>query len=277
MSRIVTRVARADDGDNAFRGHAVNADLAGRARWSTTFSLAIGGPRLNDEDAALVEDVAVCSLAADPRIWPLKMARLVAAYGVTLPALAVGHLALEGAIVGPEPTGKAAETLLAWGERVGPEPSDVQVAELVDEILSRGRAAGFGVVFRPRDERVEGIRTCLEKRNRTSGRYWRLVAAMDALITQKRTVRLNLAMASAAVLLDLGFSPRRIRLWMSAYLDVCFYANVAEESELESECLRRLPDSCVEYVGREPRLSPRAEAKRTLDSQSPALAQPAFR
>jgi hypothetical protein len=274
---IVTRVGRAEDGDNAFCGYAVNAELAGTTSWASAFSLAIGGPLLDDARAALVTDIAVCSLAADPRIWPLKMARLVAAYGVTLPAVAVGHLALEGAVVGAEPTGKAAETLVAWGERLGPDPSQDKIGELLDELLSRGRAAGFGVAFRALDERVAGIRRCLEKRGRTNGRYWRLLDALDGRMRERRKVQLNLAMASAAALLDVGFTPKQIRLWMSAYLDLCFYANAAEEAELQSESLRVLPANCVIYVGRAPRLSPRAEAKRTLDSRAPELTDPAFR
>ena len=277
MKPISTRVARADEGENAFRGYAVNAELAGRTRWATAFSLAIGGPRLNDDDAALVEDLAVCSLAADPRIWPLKMARLVASYGVTLPAIAVGHLALEGAIVGAEPTKRAAETLLEWSACVGESPGPDRVEDLLEDLLSKGRAAGFGVAFRPRDERVEGIKASLAARNRTGGRHWRLVTALDALMAEKKKVQLNLAMASAAVLLDLGFDPAQIRSWMSAFLDVCFYANASEESVLQSSSLRELPASCIEYVGPAPRLSPRAEAKRTLDSQAPALIEPAFR
>ena len=177
--------------------------------------------------------------------------------------------------MGAEPTGRAAETLLAGGERVGPEPCDVG-RRAGRRAPPRGRAAGFGVVFRPRDERVDGIRACLETRKRAGGRYWRLADAMDALITHKRTFHSTSRWRAPPCCSTSAFRTP-IRLWMSLYLDACFFANVAEESELESECLRRLPDSCVEYVGREPRLSPRAEAKRTLDSQSPALAQPALR
>jgi len=275
---LKTRVAHADRGDNRFRGFGGNAELVGRDGWASIFSLAIGGPRLSAQDAMIVEDMAVCSLAADPRIWPLKMARLVASYGVTLPAIAVGHVALEGAIVGPEPTGKAAETLMGWCERLGDRMNDAGAIEaLVDDLLSQGRAAGFGVAFRSRDERVDGIKACVKKRNREDGRYWKLVMAIDALMIEKRKVQLNLAMASAAVLLDLGFKPTQVRMWMTAYLDVCFYANAVEGAEQQSPVLRRLPDDAIEYVGREPRWSPRADAKRALDSQAPLLAASVFR
>lgn len=277
MNPIVTRVAHADFGDNRFRGYVVNEELAGRTSWPSMFSLAIGGPLLNDDDAALVTDLAVCILAADPRIWPLKIVRLVASYGDVLPALAAGHLAIEGAIIGTEPTAKAAEMLVGWGARLGADPSPAEVEAFVDELLSKGRAPGFGVAFRPRDERVDGIKQCLRMRGREGGRYWRLVAAIDRLMTEKRGVQLNLALASSAVLLDVGFTPAQVRMWMSAYIDVNYYANAVEEASLQSQVLRRLPDASIEYVGRAARTSPRAEAKRTLDSQAPELADPAFR
>jgi len=277
MSAIRTRVAQALFGDNAFCGCSVNEELAGTDGWASVFSLAIGGPRLCREDATLVEDLAVCSLAADPRIWPLKMTRIVASYGAPLPAIAVGHLALEGAIVGSEPTGRAAETLVAWAAELGDDPSPESVEAHVAALLSKGRAAGFGVAFRGRDERVDAIRACLKTRGRDEGRHWKLVAAMDAVMQKRTRVQLNLAMASAAVLLDLGFTPVQIRMWMSAYLDVCFYANAVEGAESRAPELLVVPAADVTYVGRPPRTSPRAIAKRTLDSQAPALNETAYR
>src|SRR5207248_5309361 len=115
-----------------------NGELAGTDGWTSVLSLAFGGPRLDAATAQIIEDVAVCSLAADPRIWPLKLACLIASYGVTLPAMAVGHLALEGAIVGAEPTGAAAEILVAWTEKLGESPAPERVEAHVDEVLAEG-------------------------------------------------------------------------------------------------------------------------------------------
>ena len=274
---IKTRVAHADDGDNSFRGSSVNGELAGRDGWTSALSLAFGGPRLAAPTAALIEDLAVCSLAADPRIWPLKMARLVASYGVTLPAMAVGHLALEGAIVGAEPTGAAAEILTEWTSKLGVDPTREALEAHVDEVLSHGRVPGFGVAFRGHDERVEGIKACLAKRGFVAGRHWRLVTRLEEVMIARTKVRLNLAMASAAVLLDLGYAPKQVRMWMSAFLDVCFYANVVEAAEQKSPELLSIPRGLVAYVGRAARSSPRALAKKTLDSQSPVLAETVYR
>ena len=263
---------------NQFRGYAVNAELVGHDGWASIFSLAVGGTRLSGDDAGVIEDVAVCALAADPRIWPVKVARLVAAYGSPFMGLAAGHAALEGALMGPVPTGGAAEMLLGLRERLGDDVDDPEaIGRLLDELLAKGRIAGFGVAFRGRDERVVAMKECLKRRQRDGGTYWRLIMLLDATMQDKKKLHVNFSMATAAILLDLGYEPRQVTLIMSTFLDVCFYANVLEASEQRSDVMQRVPDSSVEYVGREPRLSPRAEAKRTLDSQSPALAQPAFR
>lgn len=279
MITIKTRVGLAIDGDNIFRGHAVNTELAGDDGGLTSlFSLAIGGRKLSPEDAMVVEDVGVCSAAAvDPRIWPLKLTRLVASYGGVLPGVASGRMALEGAIVGTEPTGRAAETLVEWGKELGEDPSDTSIEAFLDELLTKGRASGFGVAFRKRDERVDGVKKCIALRKRENGRYWKLTMKLDALMQTKRKVQLNLAMASAAALLDVGFTPQQIRCWMGAYTDVCFFANAVEAAEQRDASLQRLPDETIDYIGRGARLSPRAQAKRTLDSQAPVLAEPSYR
>ncbi len=275
---VVTHVGHADWNENQFRGYAVNAELVGHDGWASAFSLAIGGPRLHGDDAGVIEDVVVCALAADPRIWPVKVARLVAAYGSPLVALAAGHAALDGALMGPVPTGAAGAMLIDFRERLGDAVTDREaVANLLDELLARGRVAGFGVAFRGTDERVVAMNECLRRRRRDVGTHWRLIMLLDDVMQEKKDLHVNFSMATAAILLDLGYSPPQITLLMSTFLDVCFYANVSEGAEQQSESLRELPASCIEYVGRAPRLSPRAEAKRTLDSQAPALTEPAFR
>jgi len=276
---IVTRVGFAEHGENHFCGHAVRVSLAGKAGWASLLSLAVGGRVLDAADAAVLEDAAVCTLAADPRIWPLKVTRLVSSYGGTLAGFCAGHLVLEGAIMGSWPTGLAASFLVEVAASLGDRASDPgTISRFVDEQLAAGRKLpGFGVPFRPVDERLIALGECLRDRGRDGGPYWSLAMRLDAAMAEKKNVHGNQSLALAAVFLDLGFSPAQVPVLTTALLDLCFYANAVEEAELRSESLQHLPDSCVRYIGRAPRTSPRAEAKRTLDSQSPALEQPAFR
>ena len=150
--------------------------------------------------------------------------------------------------------------LLGLRERLGDDVDDPEaIGRLLDELLAKGRIAGFGVAFRGRDERVVAMKECLKRRQRDGGTYWRLIMLLDATMQDKKKLHVNFSMATAAILLDLGYEPRQVTLIMSTFLDVCFYANVLEASEQRSDVMQRVPDSCVEYVGREPRLSPRAK------------------
>lgn len=275
---IKTHVAHASWNENQFRGRRVNAELVGRAGWASIFALAVSGRTLEGNDAGVFEDVAVCALAADPRIWPVKVSRLVAAYGSPLLALAAGHAALQDAMMGPCPTGAAAAMLVGFAETLGDRLEEEAAQEsLIHELLGKGRVAGFGVAFRGVDERVTAMKECLRRRDRDGGKYWKLIMALDVVMERKKNLRVNFSMATAAILLDLGFAPDEITLVMSTYLDVCFYANVHEGATQKSEVLRELPVEHTTYVGRAPRTSPRALAKKTLDSQAPVLAEAVYR
>jgi hypothetical protein len=275
---IETRVAFAEHGDNQFRGYAVKTELAGRVGWAELIALAVGS-RIDSANAALLEDAMACTLAADPRIWPLKVTRLVSSYGGALAGFCAGHLLLEEALMGPWPTGLAAELLVEIRGALGDATRDeTLIAEWVTREIARGRKlAGFGVPFRREDERLIALKECVERRGRSAMPFWSLAMVLDVTMFAQKNVHANQSLALAALLLDLGFGTVQIPVVTTAMLDLCFYANAIEEASLASEILRRLPEEYVEYVGRAPRESPRAEAKRTLDSQAPVLNEPSFR
>jgi hypothetical protein len=275
---IETRVGRADWGENQFCGYAVHEALAGHEGWAGALALAIGRRRISAEDAALLDDAAVCTIAADPRIWPLKITRLVNSYGSVLAGFCAGHL-LEEAVLGPWPSRTAAKFLVevhdALGDRVGDAGA---VEDLLLGELARGRKLpGVGVPFRPVDERLAAFAECVKRRGRDSGTYWKLMTAIDDVVHRHKKIRVNQILALAAAMLDVGFTTDQVPVLTTAMLDLCYYANAVEGAEQRPEMLRRLPVDCVDYVGREARLSPRAAARRTLDSQSPVLSAPVFR
>ena len=278
MSAIETKVGFADAGENHFCGHRVREELAGRSTWASLMALAIGAPAIDSEAAAMIDDAATCTLAADPRIWPLKVTRLVSAYGGTLAGFCAGHMLLEEAIMGPWPTSKSAELLLEIRAALGDDLGDEAVARWLDGELASGRKlAGFGVPFRPIDERVIALTECVERRGRSSGTMWSLAMKLDRMLFEKKKVHGNQSLALGALFLDLGFTPPQISVLTTAILDLCFYANAIEEAALRSPALQTLPLESVEYVGRGRMTSPRALAKKTLDSQSPVLAEAVYR
>src|SRR6185369_4355607 len=96
--------------------------------------LSVLGRRLTSDACAVVDDVACTLTLADPRIWPLKLTRLISAYGSTLPAAAAGLLSEEDARIGPWTGAKSAEVLLAFDAVIG---SRVDEPETVRAIVQR--------------------------------------------------------------------------------------------------------------------------------------------
>ncbi len=255
---LTTRVGQAIWGDNLFRGHSVTHDLAGRETFWSVLSLAVGGPHLSAADARVLDDVTVCCLAADPRIWPLKAARVAASYGSELTGVAVGMLAADGAHVGPKIIEKTATFLIALADELPVDASPTQVSELLDRWMDeRRRIFGFGVPFRDSDERVDALRTCLKLRGRTEGRFWRLIESVGNHLGPNHGLPTNIGAGCCAAMLDLGLSPDQISAiqWMFFY--PCFWANASEGARQRAPILQRLPESSVRYAGAAPRSSPR--------------------
>jgi hypothetical protein len=252
---LPTRVGRAERGDNRFRGRSVADELAGKVAMAGLFALAVGR-ELSAEHAAVLDDLAGCCLAADPRIWPLKIVRVAASHGDPEVGLCAAILSGPGRH-GPSIVAAAAELLLAVGDEVagGSTPRDAIARRLAS---ATARLPGFGVISRTADERVVAVAACLRRRGREGGRMWSLLEQMDEATFDLRNTRVNIAGALAAALLDLGLAPREIRMVMHAVLLPNFLANAAEGAEQAPEVLQRMPEEAVRYVGPPPRQSPRA-------------------
>jgi len=99
---VRTRTAHMGWDEHRYFGRAVFGDLTGKESLTYLMALSILGREL-PRDCYPVLDDAACSLTlADPRIWPLKLTRLVASYGSTVPAAAAGLLIEEHALANAE-------------------------------------------------------------------------------------------------------------------------------------------------------------------------------
>lgn len=258
LPSLPTRVGQARHGDNHFFGLSVGDDLAGRETVTGLIALSIAGRRLAPEERAVLDDVAVVMTVADPRIWPLKLTRVLSAYGSALPAMAAANLCIEHAHIGHFTTGVAAQNLVELARAVA---AGDDVAGAVNEMLGRGgRFMGFGVPFRPRDERVVSLRGCLLARGRAAKPYWKLFEALCEVMYAQKGLSPNIGLGVAAACLDLGFSPREISLLAVALGQTDYLANGVEGAAQAPDVLRELPPHTVRYVGSAPRKSPRALA-----------------
>ena len=266
---LPTRVGHAEWGDNRFRGHSVARDLAGQESLAGLLALAIGGRRLDREERGLLDDVAAVVTVGDPRIWPLKLARLTACYGGCLAGVAAATICLDGAKVGPPATGLAAEVLVDLharlarrGARRDAHDPSVLERECQRMLEARGRLFGFGVAFRPRDERITMLSARVAARGRSELPYWRLFVRVGDVFRRIHNLEPNVGLGAAAVCLDMGFTPAQIGPLMMALGASDFWSNAFEGAEQAPAVLRRLPSTNVRYVGPEERLTERAARRR---------------
>jgi hypothetical protein len=255
---ILTRVAHGEDGDNRFRGYSVAHELAGAETWLGVATLGITGRRLTELERGVLDDLGVALTVGDPRVWPLKLARLVSTYGSTLGGLAAGALSLDEARIGHWTTGEAARFLTDLRRTVS-GPDDVAGVETAcrASLASRGRLIGFGVPFRPIDERVVILTERLLARGRDQLEYWRLFTTLADVVFRLKALRPNMTMGAAAACLDLGFDDRQTATVVSFLGLSDFLANTAEGAAQMSPALQSLDLASIRYVGPPPRDSGR--------------------
>ncbi|HEX7663304.1 MAG TPA: hypothetical protein VF407_02275 [Polyangiaceae bacterium] len=254
---IVTHVAYAGWDDHDYFGKKLFGDLAGSTSYSALLGFALGGRTLTSDESAMLDDAAATLALADPRIWPLKLCRLGSAYGRVIPGIVVGNLCFDGNCVGPLPFSGAAAFML---EIEALDTDDAKVAAMSARIERDKRLPGFGVPFRDYDERVVALIECVKRRGRDQLPHWKAAQTTWRLLKETKGVPPNIGSAVAAVLLDCGFRPEEIGPLGFALMQSVMLANAFEGAAQAPEVLRKLPDDCIDYVGKPARTSPRARA-----------------
>jgi hypothetical protein len=258
-----TNVAIHLRGDNLYFGHSTAHGLLGTETVTGLLAMAATGRRPLPEERIMLDAIAVAGCSADPRIWPLKLTRLVSSYGGTLAGLSAGQLALEGKQIGPWVIGHAAGELVTLRERIGDR---FEVAAAVEEAArehaaKRPRISGYGVPVRERDERLEALRGAVLKLGRQTLPYWSLQEALSTAVMRQWGAHPNVAIGIAAVLLDLGYTPLQASAVTTFVNQNVFAANAFEAAQQREPLMQKLPDECVSYVGPPLRASPRSRGQ----------------
>lgn len=261
---IVSRVAALGFPEHRFRGHAVFGELFGHESTSSLIAMAVAGRRLSAGEAAVLDEIAAATLVGDPRIWPLKLIRIVASYGGLLAGYAAGHAAIEGDRIGPPITRHAAEMLVEIRNAVGDQIDDRTVLEREARafLSKRKRLIGYGIPFRPYDERYVVLRERMVARGRAELPYFRVHDVLSDVVRQERSLPPNAGIGVAAILLDMGFSPAELAAIFHFINQPVFIANAYEAAQQRSPELRELPTASIAYAGRPARRSPSAAARR---------------
>jgi hypothetical protein len=246
--------------EHRYFGHAVFGELAGKQSFTGLLALSILGRRLSDEEVGVLDDMAGVLTLADPRIWPLKLTRVIASYGAAIPAISAGLLMEEGARIGPSTTVGAAEVLRDFHAAIGDRVEDTQhVRTVVAAYLSEHSFVwGFGTPYRSRDERLVAFHACMRRRGRDRLPHYRSMDAVAEIVRDARTSEPNIGIALAAVLLDMGLSPKEIGALITALMQHMFFGHAVEEANAPNRTLAELPDEYVRYTGKKPRTSPRS-------------------
>jgi hypothetical protein len=263
ITPIETHSAHWGFDDHRYFGYAAFGELLGNESLVGLGALSILGRRLPPEECALLDDAAVSLTLADPRIWPLKLTRLLASYGSSLAAVAGGVLVQDNARIGPWVCQKAGELLDGFHRELGAADAD---PKSVEEVVRRHFAShsfmwGFGTPFRQRDERLVAFTTRVEMRGRHRLPYWTTFEAIGRVVVELRKAQPNIAMGFAAACLDLGLRPDEIGPLATMLMQHMFFAHGVEGARNAPDVMRRLPDDAVIVVERRSRRSPRAEAE----------------
>ena len=269
---LPTRCAHWGWDDHRYFGYAAFADLLGRESLMGLFALSITGRRCSPEHAAVLDEMAAAALLGDPRIWPLKLTRVVAAYGGALPAVAAGLAIFESARLGPNANARAAHLLVELHAEIDGRGEDtVRVQAIVEKRLSTQPVFwGFGVPFRTRDERLVAFRAGLQRRGRDTLSYFRAMDAISVAVRSLTQQEPNMAIGAVAACLDMNFSADEAGLLSAVAVEPMLYANAAESARQAPRVLQCLPTKYVEFHGKPPRLSPRElEGQTRKDTQTP--------
>ncbi len=264
LPSLTTHLAHAGWSEHWLRGKRIFADLLGHTRFWQLWSRALGAPIPADADCEVLDALAVANTAADPHIPPMKLIRLLSAYGGSLAGFAGGLVYQQGAIIGTSTAGAAARDLVALREAVGKDrpPTPKAVGAVVQGWLQHRRTlSGFGVPARPRDERTVALLSYLEPLGRLDRPYWALLLAAEQAMAEVRPLPINVAGASAATSLDMGYAPEHIDTLAVAWAQHAFMGNAVEGAAQAPAILQELPAQYLEYVGPAPRKSPRAAAQ----------------
>jgi hypothetical protein len=260
IPKLPTIVGHAGFQDHRFFGYGALGDLLGKAGLAEIAWLSMTGTLPTPEQLQVLGNCAAVAAVADPHSWPFKIARLAASYGLASQGLATALAAGPGSFFDAYRFKRAAAILEALHARatVGNENA---LRDALAEVL-RGGAEPFGVVYRRKDERLEGLRRFVQASGQEPGPYWRLADRTIDLARSEHGLEPHITFGVTAYALDAGLGVREIGLLGVLLLVPALFANAAEGADQRADVLCRLPAECVRYEGPVPRASPRAAKER---------------
>jgi citrate synthase len=230
----VTRISRAFPDRVEVRGRDLTGDLMGRLTFTEYAHLLLTGEEPSEEQRFFLDLVLVA--LAEHGMMPTNVAArmtLAAAPDALQGAVAAGILGAGSVVLGT--SAACAELLEEMQSEVatGHEPAEVAAATARAMHAAGAKVPGFGhPVHKPVDPRAERILELADERG-ASGLHVALARALrDAVAdTWGKPLTLNVSMAIAAVMLDLGFPSASVRAVPILARTASLLAHLAEEEE----------------------------------------------
>ncbi|MDQ3778394.1 MAG: citryl-CoA lyase [Actinomycetota bacterium] len=223
MADAVTRIARAYPDRVEVRGRDLTRELMGRLTFTEYFHLLLTGEEPTEEQRFFLDLLLVA--IAEHGLMPTNVAARM--------TLAADPDSVQGAVAagilgaGPVVLGTAGECA-RW----------LEVADDPREWVRGRRAAGARVpgfghpVHRPVDPRAERILELADERGVSGAHVTRARAARDAVAEiWDKPLTMNVSLAIAAVMLDLGFSTHAVEALPILARTASLLAHLAEEDE----------------------------------------------
>jgi hypothetical protein len=259
MTRPITRAGHIQYGRNRFCGADVFDTLERQMRTPTDLLiLSFGGRALDDEDREALRCVSLALASPDPRVWPLKLTRVLASRGNLFAAFYGAQLANFTDIIGPNAATSCAAALATIASRVDDPADTTRVDAVIAQFLEpRPIVGGFGVPFRDEDERLVELERLLADHPITRRTPWLVARALGRVIGQRNNIRPNVVSAICAILLDLGIAPHRAGLLLGVMMTHTYAAHAVEACDQDGSLLSELDFEHVDYRGHAPRRSGR--------------------
>ena len=223
MNDAVTRIARAYPDRVEVRGRDLAGELMGSVTFTDLFHLLLTGREPRDDERFFLDLLLVA--IAEHGMMPSNVAARM--------TLAADPSSLQGAVAAGI-LGAGPVVLGAAGECASLLASDEEPVEIARRLRSAGeRVPGLGhPLHKPVDPRAERILELADERG-VSGRHVARARALHAAAVEEweRPVPMNVALPSAAVMLDLGYSVAAVKAVPILARTAGLLAHLLEEQE----------------------------------------------
>lgn len=249
MTPIDTRIGLIQRDDNRFLGHSTYEHWVKAWAAPSDANLVAMGIELTPLNREAMRMVCLGGTSPDARVWPLKLSRLLSSWGDPVAGYFGSQLVTAGKVMGPGAVQGAARCLSFLSAQLGDEFTVDEVAKALAAFraMNAGPIGGFGVPFRPVDERrIALLRFVGDGPLRR--RFWRIHEVLDVARPNPNTAP-NVGLSFAALLLDSGVLPERCGLATSVLMSHVFLAHAVEAADIEGAQLNAWAPELVKYEG----------------------------